>query len=436
MSAPAAPDALEPLASARLSRRLPHLGAALDPEPMRARLQRLLLDGSGLIAEACARPRAELDGDLCSFQYPLRVRAPLGGHSELLALGVMHPSADAAAAFARSALAPVAARWSPAQAPAPRAMGVLEGLGMAVSIFPVNAALPALVEATDPRRMAEALGARLAGVDLVRLRRSGGAVLLYRLEGGGDLFGKVGYAATGEQAREVLAALADGARPVACPQVLGRCAELDLTLISRVPGRRPDLRSADDLEAALDGAARVAAAVHTSGIAAGPAHTLEDELARAALAVAVIRDDAPELAVRLSEALERAGAAAARIPAQPAVLAHGDLTPSQLLLDGDRVGLVDFDGVCQAEPAFDLGRFLAYLRAALARSADPAGEALGARLLAAHTAWGGPAASRQRVEAWATASVVQMAAHRWGQLKPARLRLACALLEDQLARLT
>src|SRR5205807_216344 len=105
----------EPLASATLVRRLPHLAAALDPEPMRARLQRLLLDGSGLIAEACARPRAELDGDVCSFQYPLRVGDPLGGHRELLALGVMHATPGAATGFARAALAPVAARWSPAE---------------------------------------------------------------------------------------------------------------------------------------------------------------------------------------------------------------------------------------------------------------------------------------------------------------------------------
>jgi aminoglycoside phosphotransferase (APT) family kinase protein len=283
--------------------------------------------------------------------------------------------------------------------------------------------------------MAAVLGSPLAGVDLVRLRRSGGAVLLYRLEGGGDLFGKVGYAATGEDVRDVLAALGDGTHPVACPQVLGRCAELDLTLISRVPGRRPDLRSAVELEAAVDGAARVAAELHTSGIVAGVPHTLEDELARAAGAVAAIRDDAPELAGRLSRALERAGASAGRTSAQPAVLSHGDLTPSQLLLDGDRVGLVDFDGVCRAEPAFDLGRFLAYLRAALAKSGNPGGVALGARLLAGHAACSGLDAPRQRVEAWATASVVQMAAHCWGQLKPARLRLACAVLEEQLAQL-
>jgi tRNA A-37 threonylcarbamoyl transferase component Bud32 len=430
MSAPAAPDALEPLASATLARRLPHLGAALDPEPMRARLQRLLLDGSGLVAEACARPRAELDGDLCSFQYPLRVR----GGGDLLALGVMHAAPGAAAAFARTALEPVAARWSPGR-PGPHATGVLEDLGMAVSVFPVNAALPALVDATDPRRMAPVLGSPLAGIDLVRLRRSGGAVLLYRLEGGGDLFGKLGYAAGGEALAGVLAALGNGAHRIACPRVAGRCAELDLTLISRVPGRRPDLRSTGELEAAVDGAARVAAALHTSGIAAGTAHTLEDELARTAGAVAEIRGDAPELADRLTRALERAGATAARIPAQPAVLAHGDLTPSQLLIDGDRVGLVDFDGVCRAEPAFDLGRFLAYLRVALAKSGNPAGDALGARLLAAYAASGGPAAPGPRVEAWATASLVQMAAHCWRQLKPARLRLACAVLEEQLGRL-
>ncbi len=44
------------------------------------------------------------------------------------------------------------------------------------------------------------------------------------------------------------------------------------------------------------------------------------------------------------------------------VLSHGDFTPGQLLLDGDGgVGLVDVDTLCLAEPALDLGRFLAYL---------------------------------------------------------------------------
>ncbi|HEX6492110.1 MAG TPA: hypothetical protein VF112_01290, partial [Candidatus Dormibacteraeota bacterium] len=84
MSVPVAPDAREPLASPTLGRRLPHLATALDAEAMRARLQSHLLDGTGLLAESCGRPRAELDGDHCCFQYPLRVRAPQGGHRALL----------------------------------------------------------------------------------------------------------------------------------------------------------------------------------------------------------------------------------------------------------------------------------------------------------------------------------------------------------------
>jgi aminoglycoside phosphotransferase (APT) family kinase protein len=45
------------------------------------------------------------------------------------------------------------------------------------------------------------------------------------------------------------------------------------------------------------------------------------------------------------------------------VVAHGDLTPAQLLRgETGGVGLVDVDTLCLAEPALDLGRFLAYLQ--------------------------------------------------------------------------
>src|SRR3712207_8430077 len=56
------------------------------------------------------------------------------------------------------------------------------------------------------------------------------------------------------------------------------------------------------------------------------------------------------------------GEAAAECDPLPLVPSHGDLTPGQILFDGARPGLLDFDTVCQAEPALDLGQFLAYLR--------------------------------------------------------------------------
>ena len=428
MSVPVADDALEPLASPTLGRRLPHLATALDPEAMRGRLQAHLLDGTGIVAEACGRPRAELDGDRCGFQYPLRVRTPRGVLRELLVAGEMHRTPGAAAWAAHRALA-LAARHPSPPPPAPRPAGLVEELCMAVSVFPTIPALPTLAEAADARRMSTVLRTPVAGIDLVSLRRSGGAVLLYRLESGPDVFGKVGYAGAGD----VLAALDGETLGVLWPRLLGRCATLDLLLISRVPGRRPALRDPAGLGAAGDAGALAAAALHTSGIGAGAPRRLEEEIARAARAATEVGADAPDLASRLHGALEHAGAVAAGTAAQPPALAHGDLTPSQLLLDGASVGLVDLDGACQAEPAFDLGRFLAYLRVAAAKSGAAATTGLGARLLDAYRAAGGPPVDARRVDAWATASLVGIATHSWRELKAGRMRLACVVLDEEPA---
>jgi Ser/Thr protein kinase RdoA (MazF antagonist) len=317
---------------------------------------------------------------------------------------------------------------------------------MGVSVFPVNGPLPTLVDATDAQRMAEVLHAslggdraELAGIDLVRFRRTGGCVLRYRLEpdgGGPAVYGKIGYAAAGEVVRDGLQALAARAvpltdRPIVYPQVLGSSAELDLVLVAEVPGVRPDLRNAAALDATVESAALVAATIHTSGVPVGAPHTLEDEVARSRRAVARIAGDAPALAAWLSGVLDSVATLARAMPAQPPALAHGDLTPSQLLLDGDRLGILDFDGLCQAEPAFDLGRFLAYLRMALARSGSPAAGLLATRLLGAYHEVGGRPVPEDRAEVYAVLSLVQTAAHCWQQLKPARLRLVCTVLERQ-----
>ena len=55
------------------------------------------------------------------------------------------------------------------------------------------------------------------------------------------------------------------------------------------------------------------------------------------------------------------------------VLSHGDFTPAQVLLDGQDVAVVDLDTLCWADPALDLGRFLAHLELlAVKRGGDAA----------------------------------------------------------------
>jgi aminoglycoside phosphotransferase (APT) family kinase protein len=152
---------------------------------------------------------------------------------------------------------------------------------------------------------------------------------------------------------------------------------------------------------------------------------------RALAAVHLIEDDTPALAGWLRGILAPAEHTLETVPAQPHGLAHGDLTPSQLLFDGRRVGLLDFDKLCQAEPALDLGRFLAYLRFALTKRGAQSTENLATRFIESYGDQGGQPAPAARVDAYEICSLVRMAARSWLQLKPARLAVVCAVLESR-----
>lgn len=449
MSLLVAPAELEPLASAPLRQRFPQLGTAMDTDIMRTHLQSLLLDGTGLVADACARPKAEINGNVCWLQYPVRVSAPSAGSHEVLVLGAMFGDSSVAARFERDILAPLAARCQPPAVMTPKPTGILETLGMAVSVFPVNGLLPTLTDLTDPHRigplfrsiLATEDDAEIAGIDLVVFRRAGGCVLRYRFGPGADraaVYGKVGSAARAEVVREGLDGLARHSLPrnrgtVVFPRVLGHSAELNLTLIAEVPGSRPDLHIDGVLGTIVDKAAVVAALMHTSGVGVGSAHTMDRELARANDAVGQIGPDAPVLAAWLSTVLDSLSEAVRQTPTQPLAFAHGDFTLSQLLVAGMRVGVLDFDGLCQAEPACDLGRFLASLRTVLAKSGNPSGDRLASRFLNVYQAVGGQTTPEARARLYELTSLVRMAAHSWKRLKASRLRLVCGVLERQIA---
>jgi hypothetical protein len=451
MSLLVAPAELEPLASAPLRRRFPQLETAMDADIMRERLQGLLLDGNGLSARACGRPKAEVNGNVCWFQYPLQVSTPSGGSHEILVLGAMFAESRSAARFERDTLAPLAARSQAFEGATPKPTGLLESLGMAVSVFPVNGLLPTLVDLTDPQRVAPVVRSILSsehqvevtGVDLVVFRRTGGCVLRYHLAQGADrtvVYGKVGSAARAEVVQEGLYRLAGHTLPrnrgtVVVPSVLGHSAELDLTLITGVPGARPDLRIDGVLDAIVDKAAFVAAFMHTSGVRAGSPRTMKDELGRARDAVGRIGLDAPAFAAWLTAVLDSVTEAARRTPTRPLAFAHGDFTLSQLLMAGLGVGVLDFDGLCQAEPACDLGRFLASLRTVLAKSGNPSGDRLASRFLDVYQAVGGQTNPEDRARVYELTSLVRMAAHSWQRLKASRLRVVCSVLERQVAEL-
>ena len=110
------------------------------------------------------------------------------------------------------------------------------------------------------------------------------------------------------------------------------------------------------------------------------------------------------------------------------MLAHGDLTPSQVLLGAPgRIGLVDVDTVCLAEPALDLGRFLAYLHVTALRRSRRSGPLLAdltELFLAAYLeARGMPGDGdlRTRVVAYRALALARAGARACWQLKDGRL---------------
>lgn len=115
---------------------------------------------------------------------------------------------------------------------------------------------------------------------------------------------------------------------------------------------------------ALRAAAAALAELHTSDTltAETPARTGEDEAGKAAKRASTIARYVPTLAGETDRVASRLGAMLSALPQDVLRPAHGSYKSSQLLFRAGAVHLVDFDQFCRADPALDVGYFLAYLR--------------------------------------------------------------------------
>ncbi|HWW09041.1 MAG TPA: phosphotransferase [Candidatus Acidoferrales bacterium] len=445
MSSIAVAADIDPLDSPELRRRFPRLEQAMNTEFMTASLQRTLFAGREIQSLELDRPKAEVGEHSCWLQYELRLHIRAGEVRDTVVLGVLFSDAADASRYEREHLRGLAARARFQGEAPPRATAVLAEASIALSVFPVCGALPTLVDATHPGRVSSALRALLRNVspavrsvELVELRRSRGCVLRYVTDSP-DLpvvYGKVGYAGAGNTLPDGIAALAKsvagGGRHLRFPRALGHSSELDLTLVAELPGQPADLRVAEERRRAVDAGGLVAATLHGSGVSVGAPHSLEDELGRAASVVQLVSRDAPVLGGRLASILAAAALAGEATPAQALSFAHGSLAPSQLIFDGSHIGVLDLDRLCQAEPAFDVGRFLAPLRVTLAKYGfgDEA-DALAARFVESYRAEGGQVTPQARIDVYEIVSLVRMCGRSWLQLKASRFRHVWTVLQTR-----
>ncbi|MET0764722.1 MAG: ABC transporter transmembrane domain-containing protein [Blastococcus sp.] len=473
---------LDPLRSPGLNRALPGLAEAVNDAAMGPRLRGMLAEDWDLLACSAGKVLVE-PGQGATLQYRLELRHGTGETVQHLVAGRLFTAVEFAAQYQSDVdlLADRLDGRSDLRAFARPTLLVPE-LQLVLHALPLDPALPGLVLATDPPELLEMLGPRLTSsvpglllegcrAEIVRYR-AGSCVLRYELAWQlrssrrglkQVVYGKVYRDDRGRLVGPAVTALRDlqdgpgPFLPFLVPRFQAYLPDLRLALLDAVPGS-PLLSGLLEAQAgaavappvtgptpegAVAACARVAAALHQSSIPVGPPRSLAADIDTVRAAVDALDPLAPALAASLHRHLGAVADLALDAPG-PIGVAHGDFAPSQVLFDGPTTSVVDFDTVCLAEPALDLGQFTGALAVAVRRARDAAGadrnggQDLGSAFLREYVRLHGssdPAALLARVTAYRTVALARLAVRKWCQLKPHRVRTVLGVLDEPPAYL-
>ena len=470
-------------------RSLPSLAVAFDGDAMGRRLAEAMLDRRYELVSCKPGKAAYLPDGSCTLRYDLRLRQRAASTEEFGAIVL-------ARVFARPELAHTErighvdelgaqARGHALLRPFRQPIAVLDDLGMLASAFPIDPDLPVLVPTTDGRRMRSLLGGAIddENFTVVDVRSHPGHLNLGRQHRCVVRYDVLGHDAAQEPQRRVMyGKVADddrGDRTVAAldglwatryeqtrwhdirlPAVVLHRRDLGLLVLSEVTGAPSLARSIGAMvrgtarppgaPGALDGvrhAARVAALIHSTPTELSAEKTIDNSVDELLDLLTVLSPMSESLATWLVDALDSARRDLTTGTPGPVALAHGDFTHTQLLFEGGSIALIDFDTVCSAEAAVDLGHFMAYLRLVVAKAAggdssNDLADALCAHFLEVYFAERDsltPSAIselRQRAAAYEVVSLVRIAGHGWYKLKNERLFYSVSLVRDAVHRVT
>ncbi|MGG6297269.1 phosphotransferase family protein [Leptolyngbya sp. AN02str] len=126
--------------------------------------------------------------------------------------------------------------------------------------------------------------------------------------------------------------------------------------------------------------AALAHKLHHTPVASPKNHTQTDELRILHTGLLLVADQHPHWRSRIETILQHCDTAAATIypPTHPLIhpcthaLIHRDFYPDQVLVDRDRLWLVDLDLCCHGDPVLDIGNFIAHItEQSLRQMGDP-----------------------------------------------------------------
>jgi aminoglycoside phosphotransferase (APT) family kinase protein len=108
-------------------------------------------------------------------------------------------------------------------------------------------------------------------------------------------------------------------------------------------------------------AGRALGVFHNSSTAPSETKTVYDDLNDLQEYTLIIAKVKPDLATRYEEVIQHIISKVDHFKESKLVASHGAMRTDQFILQGDRLAMIDLDSYCWANPARDLGNFLAYL---------------------------------------------------------------------------
>ena len=198
---------------------------------------------------------------------------------------------------------------------------------------------------------------------------------------------------------------------------------------------------------AVSNCAKILATLHGSGLQAAQQRPFAAEVSSLGEEIAVVQNVFPELGDQLQSWLEQMIDLEHTLPPMSPCFSHGDFTSAQMIFDGSKAGLVDFDTVCMAEPALDLGQFLTYQRSNIQKGIglehsdrialvnELAELFLDTYTQNIPTSVADPHLLQARIPVYEVTSLLHLALHSWQKFKGSRLKLALELIHERISRI-
>lgn len=155
----------------------------------------------------------------------------------------------------------------------------------------------------------------------------------------------------------------DCADGISVPEPVGVIPEYCMWLQRKVPGVTSTRLLTEPRGILLaERIAQAAHKLHSSDILSRRTHTIWDELRILRECLEFVGRKNPRWAERLTQILDACWRLGATVPAQVTKGIHRDFYPEQVIVDRERLYIIDLDLYCEGDPCLDIGNFLAHLK--------------------------------------------------------------------------